>query len=187
MKKLIGVLGAGLLLGATLSIASIPQPEEEPPVVVETIKPKEIHYLTDAELSLLYTCKPEVRKTNPDIIEVDYKEAQMLMRIAVAEHGDGSPEAQANVMMTIINRVHNKSFPNSIESVILQERQFSTVSNGRYSKAKLDVDSHIALALLEQGKINHNALYFEASYMEDTWMSHHKTFLFEQEGHRFYR
>lgn len=182
-KRLIGIVGAGLLL----SIIFAPQPKKEVPRAIDTLKLKEIHYLTDAELSLLYTCREEERVTNPDIIEVDYDEAQMLMNIAWVEHGIGSPEAQANVMKTVMNRVESDDFPNSIAGVILQGKQFSTVTCGKYFKATPDLDTHLALALLEQGKINHDALYFEASYMQDTWMSHHKTFLFESEGHRFYR
>lgn len=176
----------GIMLGTMVSIQ--PKEKEIPEVIEsEATTQKEIHYLTDEELSLLYTCKPEERKTNPNIIEVTVEEAGMLMKIAQAEHGDGSPEAQANVMKTIINRVNSDSFPDSIESVILQEGQFSTVSSGKYAKASPDIDSHIALAMLEQGKINHDALYFESVHVADSWMSQHKTFLFESEGHRFYR
>jgi N-acetylmuramoyl-L-alanine amidase len=183
-KRVIGILGLVLMTGTMVMI----QPEEkEIPEVIETIKPTEIHYLTDEELSLLYTCKPDERKTDPSIIEVSIEEANMLMRIAKVEHGYGSPEAQANVMKTVINRVNSDSFPDSIEGVILQEGQFSTVSSGKYAKASPDIDSHIALAMLEQGKINHMALYFEATDVKDSWMSKNKTFLFEQEGHRFYK
>lgn len=182
-KRIVGILGAGLLLG----VFFVPQPKREVPEVIDTMKLKEIHYLTDQELSLLYTCKQDVRKNNPDIVEVDYEDAQLLMRIAVAEHGDGSPKAQGNVMKTIINRSDSEDFPEAIKDIIYQSGQFSTVTNGKFTVAVPDLDVHKALALLEQGEIKHYALYFEATYVVDSWISRHKTFCFEQEGHRFYR
>ena len=175
-KRIVGVLGAGLLLG----IFFVPQPKREVPEVIDTIELREIHYLTDQELSLLYTCKQDVRKNNPDIVEVDYEDAQLLMRIAVAEHGDGSPKAQGNVMKTIINRSDSEDFPDNIKDIIYQSGQFSTVTSGKFAISVPDQDAHEALALLEQGKIKHSALYFESVSVIKSWMSQHKTFLFEK-------
>lgn len=182
INRVIGIAGTAFMIGLMFNI----HPQEKPEII-DTVKLKEVHILTDKELSMLYTCRSEKRKSNPDIVEVSYEEAQMLMKIAKAEHGNGSSVAQGNVMKTVINRVEDDDFPDSIKEVILQPGQFSTVSSGKYYRGAPNIDSHIALALLEQGEINHYALYFEATHVVDSWMSQHKTFLFEAEGHRFYK
>lgn len=174
-----------VLLGVT---CLMPVDEDKLPDIVETREVATIHYLTDSELSRLYTCKADVR--NDTCLELTVDECDMLMRIAVVEDYTNA-ESQAWVMQTILNRVNDPDFPNTIQEVIEQkigdaDYAFSTVKNGDYQRAKPNVDSHLALYLVETRQIDTNALYFEADWATDTWQSNHRK-LIGTVGHtRFY-
>ena len=152
----------------------------------------ETHILTDEELSLLYTCKPDVR--NDTCLTISQEDAERLMRIAVVEdHTD--VESQAAVMMVVLNRVNSDVFPNSVEKVITQKGQFSTVSNGSYQKAEPNTDSHLALALIESGEykseklflVDSDGYWFESASARNTWQSKHRTYICTLGGTRYYR
>lgn len=183
-KRIIGIIGAGLLI-ATASIPNRAITEEVE--VVETINPKEIHYLTDEELSLLYTCKQDIRKTNPNIVEVSTEEADLLMRVGLVEGGEGDALGQAYVMQTIVNRTMDENFPDTITEVLFQDKQFATVTSGVYRKKEPNANSHYALYLLESGQVNSDALYFVADWVQNSWQASNKEYLFSYGGHDFYR
>lgn len=154
----------------------------------EIIETQEVHVLTRADFEKLYTCKQDIRKTDSSCIEVTYEEAQQLMRVAKAESGYND-FSQAYIMGVVKNRVDSDLFPNTISEVIFQKNpvQFSSTVDGAYDGAEIDVNSHIALAMLERGEIDHVALYFEASWLEGSWQSKNREFLFEYGGTRYYK
>jgi len=148
--------------------------------VTETKAP---HILTTKELSLLYSYKGSERKA--DEYEITVEDADMLMRIAVAE--DNTDEySQAYVMSVVLNRVQSDLFPNSVAEVIRQDGQFSAYSNGSFKRAVPDVNSHLALYLIESGQIKTEYLYFEAAWCKDTWQSSTRGQTFLYGGTRFY-
>ena len=118
--------------------------------------------------------------------EITYEEAQMLMKIAMAEaEGDGV-HGKAMVMAVVLNRVEDDRFPDSIEGVIFQDGQFSPISDGRYYKAEPDVECHLALAEIERGEYDTvDALYFENA--SESWQSKNCTYLGTVGHHRFYK
>jgi len=144
----------------------------------------ETHILTDDELSLLYSCNEE--PICDTCLVISREDAQMLMKIAVVEDNT-SVESQAYVMETVLNRVKSPDFPNSVEGVIRQKGQFSTVSNGSYDKAVPDANSHLALAMVEGRQIQSDALFFESSSLKNTWQSNNLVYLSTVGGTRYYR
>lgn len=160
------------------SIESVDQkyePLRKEPIVIET---KQVEYLTDVELSQLYSGKEEIR--NDTCISISVDDAQRLMGIAKAEDGT-SAESQAYIMAVILNRVKSPDFPNTIKEVIEQPGQFSA----DYDEP--DVNSHIALAMVESGEIKTDALYFEADWLKGSWQSENKEYLFTCASTKFYR
>lgn len=151
----------------------------------EEIEP--IHYLTDDELSLLYSLNEQPQ--NDKCLELTVEDATLLMQIARAEGGE-SEEGQLWVMAAIMNRVASDEFPDSIYEVVSQENptQFEVFMNGSYKKVELNSNSHMALAELEMGyNPTLGAVYFESnSNSSHSW---HKTknFIKEVEGNLFYR
>lgn len=158
----------------------------KPVVMTEKVVEKEpVHYLTDEDFSRLYTLISDVK--NDLCLDLTVEDAIKLMKIAICEGGD-DVKAQCLIMRVILNRLASDAFPNSIDEIIHQYKQFSTVQNGRYDKAEPTSNSHIALGLIEGGwDESQGALYFEASFLKDSWQSKNREFLFEYAGTRYYR
>ena len=142
------------------------------------------------DFSLLYSCG-KVQKTYDSCLEISFDDAQRLMKIAVVEDHTNA-ESQAWIMQTILNRVDSPDFPNTIQEVIEQkingtEYAFSTVTSGQYQHATPNVDSHLALCLIETRQIKTDALFFEASWAENTWQSKHRQYIATIGGTKYYK
>lgn len=110
----------------------------------------------------------------------------LLAKIAMAESEGESTEGKALVILVVLNRVWSDNFPNSIEEVIYQDKQFSPVANGRFDSVEPDQDCWDALLMVEQGwDESQGALYFE-SESSSTWHREHLQFLFQHGDHMFY-
>lgn len=146
------------------------------------------HILTQEDLSQLYTLKPDGRLINTQIIQLTYDEAQMLMKVGRAEGGP-TLLGQLWTMRTIINRVQSNDFPDNVIDVVTEEGEFEVVWTGKYKDAEINVNTHIALAMIEQGwNMTEGALFFEASSnTENSWHAKNLTFIKEVEGQRYYR
>ena len=117
------------------------------------------------------------------------EEALMLVTLAMAEAEGEDIIGKALVIMTVLNRVDSKSFPNSIEGVIFQKDQFSPVKPGhRYYKVTPSEECWEALALVESGwDESKGALYFERKTERSTWHSRNLVELFNHGNHTFYK
>lgn len=67
---------------------------------------------------------------------------------AMAEAEGEDTEGKALVMMVVLNRVWSDKFPDTIEDVIYQPRQFSPVGNGRFDEVEPNEDCWAALDLI---------------------------------------
>lgn len=182
MKKVLSLLMCLCFISFIFWCGSTQVLAEEEKNIVQT------HILTDEELSRLYTCKQDHH--NDTCITVSQEDAEMLMKIAVVEDYS-TIESQAKVMLTILNRVEDSQFPDSVKEVIYQKDskgrfQFSTVANGAFDKAEPDVNSHIALAMVEGGQIESDALFFESCSLKNTWQSRNLVYIESVGGTKFY-
>lgn len=184
MKRVIAIILTGLLTIGVYSVGCTKESEvEEPPI--EIIETEPIKYLTDYQLSLLYSLKSEIKK--PDVIDLTQDEAWLLMKIAVAEAGYDDYVGQSYIMQTVQNRIESDEFPDTVGEVIFQSKQFSSVKDGRLEESEPDLDSHYALYLFETQQVKCDALFFEADWVEDSWQSKHKTKLFTHNGTVYYK
>lgn len=121
-------------------------------------------------------------------LEIAEEDAEMLMRLAMAEAEGESVEGKALVMLVVLNRVEAEAFPDTVEEVIFQKNQFSvTNAGGRYWTREPDESCQEALELVKQGwDESEGALYFE-SCNGSSWHSRNLEFLFQAGNHRFYR
>lgn len=186
-------VGVAILCGILLCILKIKVNAAESradalPDIYEIAKKTTVHILTDEELSQLYTCKPQ--ETNDTCIYLTQEEAELLMKIAVVEDYT-SVESQANIMLVILNRVQDPLFPDNVKDVIYQKwkgkYQFAVVSNGTLETAEPDVNSHLALAMIEKGEISSEALYFEAEWAKNTWQSRNLEYVGTVGETKFYK
>lgn len=98
----------------------------------------------------------------------DGEDAEMLMKIAMAEAEGESVEGKALVMLVVLNRAWSDELPDSIEAVLFQKNQFSPVADGgRYWTTEPNTECAEALALVESGwDESQGALYFESAANE---------------------
>lgn len=118
----------------------------------------------------------------------DSDDSERLMKIAMAEAESEGVEGKALVMLVVLNRVWSDDFPDTIEEVIFQPRQFSVVTEGgRYYTTEPDAECYEALELVLSGwDESYGALYFE-SCAGSSWHSRNLEFVFEFGNHKFYR
>ena len=135
-------------------------------------------------------------ETNTDenlIKSIDFsnEDAEMLMKIAMAEAGGEGRECMALVMLTVLNRTWSDNFPDNIHDVIYESTngvyQFSPIANGAYDKAVPNEACKEALELIMSGwDKSQNALYFE-SCPGSSWHSRNLQFLYQCGRMRFYK
>lgn len=163
--------------------------EENPNIgTLHTVSSPQTHYLTNSELAKLYCCKSDVK--HDTCLDITIKDAELLMKIGYAEDRE-SAESQAGIQKVVLNRMASPLFPNSIEEIIYQkdsngQYQFSTVANGSFQSAIPDVNSHLALAKVEKGEIDLDALFFEAAWAKDTWQSNNLEYETTIGGTKYY-
>lgn len=115
------------------------------------------------------------------------EDSYILTKIAMAEAEGEDTEGKALVILVVLNRVWDDSFPDTIEEVVMQENQFSPVANGRYDKVEPDSDCLDALELVMDGwDESEGALYFESRSLS-TWHQRNLKYLFKHGNHYFYR
>lgn len=114
-------------------------------------------------------------------------ESYILTKIAMAEAEGEDTEGKALVILVVLNRVWDDSFPDTIEEVVMQDNQFSPVANGRYDKVEPDGDCWDALELVMDGwDESEGALYFESRSLS-TWHQRNLKYLFKHGNHYFYK
>ncbi len=116
-----------------------------------------------------------------------WEDSYLLAKIAMAEAESEDTRGKALVMLVVLNRVKSDGFPDSVESVIYQAKQFSPVASGRFDRVEPDVDCWQALSLIELDGWDESmgATYFE-SESESTWHEENLEFLFQHGNHYFY-
>lgn len=130
--------------------------------------------------------KQEKFECNP--LGLNEREKYLLAKIAMAEAEGEDTEGKALVMKVVLNRVSDKQFPDTIEDVIYQPRQFSPIGNGRFDKVEPNDDCYKALEMVNEGKWDESqdALYFE-SRSNSTWHQDNLEYLFKHGNHYFYK
>ena len=167
--------------------------EEKPAVSVDTAweEPKEIDIEEEMKAGAgRFFAQPPVSQTEAQekvIINLSDSDGEVLKRIAMAEAGGETVEGKALVMRVVLNRKDDPVFPDTVEGVVMQEGQFSTIPNGSYRKCSPDEGCDEALKLVKTGwDESKGAVYFE-SCKNESWQSRNCSFLFEYGGHKFYK
>ncbi len=120
-----------------------------------------------------------------EAVEVSFEDAQCLMKIAQAEAGNQGTDGMALVMQTILNRVEDEDFPDTVYEVISQKGQFESYANGSYAKAMPSVDCHLALAEIEKGNFDaQTVIAFEVTGSRS--LDKYFSYAFTLGGHDFY-
>lgn len=169
--------------GASLTVEQ--SEDSETAIFQEVPKVKEKRIQLPDELLSLPAPAAEPPQTERESQSPD--DSYLLAKIAMAEAESEDTEGKALVMLVVLNRVKAGGFPDSVEEVIYQARQFSPVASGRFDRVEPDADCWLALSLIEVDGWDESmgATYFE-SESESTWHEEHLEFLFQHGNHYFY-
>jgi spore germination cell wall hydrolase CwlJ-like protein len=119
-------------------------------------------------------------------------EVEILERITEAEVTGGDIESKKNVVSVIINRLESDEFPDTIEKVVFQKRQFSPIADKRYYEVIITDDTRKAVdEILLNGVVN-EALFFcnpndVKSSKNKKWFLALKYLFTDNSGHSFYK
>ena len=189
MKKILSILLVCLLLVG----CSAPVPVEEtlPSVIEETVLP-ETEATTEpateavAEVPTETVTEP-TETTAPVVVELTEEEANLLLRIGMAELGQERCETCiALVMCTVLNRVRSDRFSSSVRGVLYAQDQFTPVMDGSFEKAVPNEACYAALDMVIHGwDESQGALYYEFCQGE-SWHSKNLKLLTQHCNTRFY-
>ena len=125
-----------------------------------------------------------------------YTEEEMVMAeyIIQQEVRGASIEHKKIIAQVILNRVKNDAFPDNVYDVLFQKGQFTSAQNYINKKYPPDEDTKRAVYEVFNGEcedLSKGALYFYAprwtAQKTSNWFENKLTFLFELEGHRFFK
>ena len=118
-------------------------------------------------------------------------EKEVLYRIAEAEATGECTDAKKNVASVILNRVHNKDFPNAITGVVFQENQFSPIGDKRYWEVEVTEETIQAVDEVITNGTTTEALYFvnleNTSRKMKNWFKKLEYLFTDPSGHSFYK
>lgn len=117
----------------------------------------------------------------------------LLAKIAMAEAEGCSIDTKCLVIMTVLNRLENDEFPNTIKEVIYQKHgnvyQFTPIGNGRWDKVEPNKECWEALDIVmtTETDFSKGVLYFESCKNKDNWHSRNLEFVCKYDTMRFYK
>lgn len=154
--------------------------------------------LKEAEAIALAEAEEAARKAEEEakkaaaVVSYSEQDYQTLLRIVQAEAGICDDRGKILVANVVLNRVKDGGFPNNITDVVYQKAQFSPVSNGSINTVNIsDQTVDCVNRALVGEDYSDGALYFmnrsgsRASAV--SWFDGRLTFLFQHEGHEFFK
>lgn len=90
---------------------------------------------------------------------------ELVAQLVEAEAGNQTFEGKCLVVDVVLNRLESDDFPDTIEEIIFQERQFSVISNGAWENAawNMQESDYAAVAYEFEHHTNKDVLYFNNS------------------------
>ena len=122
-----------------------------------------------------------------------YEEQRMMAWVVQQEVRGASEEHKRIIAQVIVNRVKDDAFPDTIKEVLTQKNQFTSIQNWYQRNYPPDAATIRAVRQVLTGEytVPSGALFFYAprwaSASAAEWFENSLTYLFEMEGHRFFR
>lgn len=126
-------------------------------------------------------------------IPYTYEEQRMMTWVVQQEVRGASLAHKRVIAQVIVNRVKDKAFPDTVKEVLTQKNQFTSIQNWYQRNYPPDIDTIRAVREVLTGEyiIPGGMLFFYAprwaSPSAAAWFENDLTYLFEMEGHRFFR
>lgn len=148
-----GLLIAGLV-GYPTEIGYAESPSNNYTLESDTMFSKELKMVMD-NLELVDEEPIEECKLTQD-------EINLISRVTMAEAEDEPWEGKIYVIDTILNRVDSKKFPNTVNGVIYQTSQFTSMWNGRYNRCSINHDLDNIIKEEYKSRSNSDIIFFTA-------------------------
>lgn len=108
----------------------------------------------------VYAAEVPTVEVTPDTY-LTSEERVLIAKMCVAEAEGESEEGKRLVIDTILNRVDHESFSNTVEGVLYEPGQFSSINNGRFDKAKASSDILNLVIEEELTRSNEEVIFFQ--------------------------
>lgn len=165
------MVGIGAALVLTISAAD--KAHEAQAAVIET----NVAATTEAAPPDAIWASPETYAPEQDIpmvepvpetteTPVDPDELYMMAHLLAGECHTYSRECQLYTGSVVLNRVAHKSYPNSIEGVIYQPRQYACVRDGNYDREPTPTNWEVAEELLRNGSVLPRNVVFQSQFKQ---------------------
>lgn len=187
-KEFVLALGVAAVSAVCIAagIQSTLEPKEEPMTIAEYME--EFRKSKPRTIEAPPVAISQISESDPAGLDFTDEESQMLLKLAMAEAEDQGVIGKAIVINVVKNRVDSDKFPNSIEEVIFESKQFSPIEDGRYYTAVPDAECYEALEMvLNYWDGSNGALYFEADWNENSWHRENLQYLFQYGDLIFYK
>lgn len=141
----------------------------------------------------VFPVKAEAARVLQGQIAYTYEEQRMMTWVVQQEVRGASIAHKRIIAQVIVNRVKSDEFPDTIAEVLTQKNQFTSIQNWYQRRYRPDIDTIRAVQQVLTGEYTDTsgALYFYAprwaSPSAAGWFENSLTYLFEMEGHRFFR
>lgn len=166
MKRMISFLLSVVVFFILLNYANVPLT-----VDAKNIDPTKVHKVTKREtlreISVQYgNSKDELKK-----MKITEKEKDLLARLVTAEAKGEPYQGKVAVAAVVLNRVDNEQFPDSIQQVIYQDKQFQPVDNGMINKpAGEEAKKAVEEAIEKDGKVTKALYFFNPDQTDSKWL-----------------
>lgn len=164
-------------------------PLKEPQTIIPDISPS----LIKSELKRVYDEYQEreerLKREQEERIAKEKADKDILYKICAAEAGYGDKDAIKNVVYIIFNRINHDGFPNTVEDVVFEKRQFTPTADGRYWTVEVtdEIIEAVDEAYSDYADSNKakSAIFFKSMHSNANWSNYE--FLFSDGKHNFYK
>lgn len=134
----------------------------------------------------------EEAKRASAVVPYSEQDYQTLLRIVQAEAGICDDKGKILVADVVLNRVRDEDFPDNITDVVYQKSQFSPVYDGSINTVTITSQTVDCVNRALSGEdYSEGALYFMnrdgARSSAVSWFDKKLTFLFQHQGHEFFK
>lgn len=117
-----------------------------------------------------YEMPPEESVAPPTEVVIDPDDLYILAHVICGEAQSCSREMQVAVGSVVLNRVDHPSFPNTIEGVVFQKRQYACTWDGNYYRTPTATNWEVAEYLLKEGSQLPSNVVFQAQFKQGSYV-----------------
>lgn len=112
----------------------------------------------------------------------------LLAKIAMAEAEGEDITGKALVIRVVLNRLESEKFPDSVKDIIFEDKQFASITDGRWDRVEPNKECWKAVELVKNGwDESEDAVFFERTDLSDSWQSKNLKLALTHQNHNFYR